>query len=160
MTRCSEYELDDLTAITAIPVTDYNPGTAAWQLKTTIPASAFSPVLDRSVTIGLRPAAAGASLVPIVRTTGKASDDEGDSVAGRLHTVKASCQADDRDGLVWADLLHLERTPCHRLLTFRGGTRAFAQATSDAYICTVERSGAKTTVIFRLQNLMGIQLLT
>ena len=33
---CKEFNLDDLLAITAIPVTDYSLGTRDWQLKPTI----------------------------------------------------------------------------------------------------------------------------
>ena len=43
MTNCKEFVLDDLMAITAIPVTDFNPRFSDWQLKKTIPASQFSP---------------------------------------------------------------------------------------------------------------------
>lgn len=159
MNSCSEYVLDDVMAITAIPVSAYNPGVAAWQLAPVIPGDSFSPTLASSVTIGLQPAAAGRPLIPIKRKTGKAKDDEGDSVAGRLHTVTVTCEVDDRNSSVWADLLTLERTPAHLLLTFRNNTRAFVAATEDAYKCTTERDGAKTTVTFRIENLMGIQML-
>lgn len=159
MNNCSEFVLDDLMAICAIPVRDFNPGTASWQLKPTIPAGNFYPTLTNAIVIGLQPATEGGRLVPIMRSTGKAKDDESDSVAGRLHTVTVNCDADDRDGSVWAYLLALERTQSHLLLTFRDGTRAFAQATIDTYTCTVERNGAKTSVAFRIENIMGIQLI-
>lgn len=159
MTQCSEFVLDDLMAITAIPVTDYSPGFAAWQLTPTIPSAGFSPTLTRAIVVGQRPAVAGGRLIPIMKLTGKAKDDESDSVAGRLHKVTVTCQADDRDPAVWDHLLALERTPSHLLLTFRDGTRGFAQATQDTYTCTVERDGAKTSVAFHIQDLMGIQLI-
>lgn len=159
MTQCSEFVLDDLMAITAIPVADYSPGFAAWQLTPTIPSAGFSPTLTRAIVVGQRPAVAGGRLIPIMKFTGKAKDDESDSVAGRLHKVTVSCQADDRDPAVWDHLLALERTPSHLLLTFRDGTRGFAQATQDTYTCTVERDGAKTSVAFHIQDLMGIQLI-
>lgn len=159
MTQCSEFVLDDLMAITAIPVADYTPGFAAWQLRPTIPSAGFSPTLTRAIVVGQRPAVAGGRLIPIMKFTGKAKDDESDSVAGRLHKVTVTCQADDRDPAVWDHLLALERTPSHLLLTFRDGTRGFAQATADTYICTVERDGAKTSVAFHIQCLMGIQLI-
>jgi len=160
MTNCKEFVLDDLMAVTAIPVSDFSPGFAAWQLTPTIPSAGFSPTLTRAIVIGQKPAVASGRLIPIVKLTGKAKDDESDSVAGRLHKVAVTCQVDDRDGEVWADLLTLERRQSHLLLTFRDGTtRGFVQATGDTYICTVERDGAKTSVAFHIQNTMGIQLI-
>lgn len=169
MTNCKEFVLDDLMAVTAIPVSDFSPGFAAWQLTPTIPSAGFSPTLTRAIVIGQKPAVADGRLIPIVKLTGKAKDDETDSVAGRLHKVTVTCQVDDRDGGVWADgrdvgvwtdLLTLERRQSHLLLTFRDGTtRGFVQATGDTYICTVERDGAKTSVAFHIQNTMGIQLI-
>ena len=94
-----------------------------------------------------------------MRLTGKAKDDESDSVASRLHAVNVTCQVDDRDFSVWEHLQTLERTPSHLLLTFRDKTCGFASANVDTYQCTVERNGAKATVTFRLQNHMGIQLI-
>ena len=167
MLNCKEYELDDLLAVTAIPVTDFSPGTAAWQLKPAIDSASLSPTLTNAVAIGLQPATTGGRLVPIKRMSGKAKDSEGDSVAGRKHTVNVSCEADDRDltadsrgETVLDHLLRLERTPSHLLLTFRGGQRAFVAATEDTYTCEVSRDGAKTAVQFKVENLMGIQLIT
>ena len=160
MINCKEFELDDLLAITAIPVGDYVLGTKEWQLKPTIPNASFSPTLTHAIVVGLQPAMAGGALVPIRRLTGKAKDAEGDSVAGRLHTVTVNCKVDDRDGSVWDHLLTLERTPSHLLLTFRGGTRAFVAATQDTYTCEVERDGADTSLSFKISDLMGIQLIT
>lgn len=155
---CLEYNLDDLLAVTAIPVADYAPYTQPWQLKPTISAAAFTPSLANAITIGLQPAATGGKLVPITRKTGKAKDSESDSVAGRKHSVTVSCEADDRDPATWDYLLTLERTPSHLLLTFRGGQRAFVQASADTYLCEVNRENAKTSVDFKVENLMGIQL--
>ena len=160
MNNCKEFALDDLMAITAIPVADYALGTKAWQLKPTIVTTSFSPTLTNAIVIGLQPATVGGKLIPIRRHTGKAKDAESDNVAGRLHTVTVSCEVDDRDGATWNDLLKLERTPSHLILLFRGGQKAFAAATQDTYICEVERSGSKTSVSFKLYNLMGIQLIT
>ena len=92
-----------------------------------------------------------------MRFTGKAKDDESDSVAGRMHTVTVTCEVDDREFEVWDHLLTLERTYRHLILTFRDNSRAFVSSTQDTYLCSVERDGAKTTVTFRIQNLMGIQ---
>lgn len=157
MINCKEFTLDDLTAVTAIPVEDYTPGFSAWQLTPTIPSAAFSPTLVRAVTIGQQ--AQNGRLVPIRRDSGKAKDDESDKVSGRQHTVSVSCEADDREPAVWSLLLALERTPSHLLLTFRDGTRGFVQATEDTYVCAAERDGAKTSVQFKVCNTMGIQLL-
>jgi hypothetical protein len=159
MNRCSEFVLDDLTAVTAIPVADYNPDTASWQLTPTVPSAGFSPLLAHAVVIGRQPATAGGALIPIIRGTGKAKDAEGDSVAGRLHTVTVTCEVDDRESSVLEHLLLLERVPAHLVLTFRDGTRAFVQAAEDTYLCTVERDGAKTAVTLRIQDVMGIQMI-
>lgn len=147
-------------AITAIPITDYQPGAASWQLSPTISDDDFAPTLQNSITIGVHPVYPGGTLIPIVRSTGKAKDDSSDSVAGRLHTVTVSCEADGRDYEVYKHLLALERTPAHLLLTFSDNTRAFVAATEDSYLCSVERDGEKISVTLRIQNLMGIQMIT
>ena len=157
---CKEFNLDDMLAITAIPVTDYSLGTRDWQLKPTILNTAFSPSLTNAIAIGIKPATAGGKLIPIMRASGKAKDSEDDSVAGRKHSVSVICEADDRESAVWNYLFSLERTPCHLLLTFRGGTRGFVAATEDTYMCEVDRSGGKTSVSFKIENLMGVQLIT
>lgn len=157
---CKEFNLDDLLAITAIPVTDYSLGTRDWQLKPTILNTAFSPPLTNAIAIGIMPATAGGKLIPIMRASGKVKDTEDDSVAGRKHSVSVSFEADDRESVVWNYLFSLERTPCHLLLTFRGGTRGFVAATEDTYMCEVDRSGGKTSVSFKIENLMGVQLIT
>lgn len=159
MTNCKEFYLDDLLAVTAIPVADFNLGTAAWQLAATIDADYFTPPLSHAITIGLQPAVAGGTLIPVKPGTGKAKDAESDSVAGRLHTVTVTCEVDDREGTVWDDMLTLERTPSHLVLTFRGGQQAFVAATEDTYLSTTERDGSKTSVTLRIQDTMGIQLL-
>lgn len=159
MNNCKEYILDDVMAITAIPLADLYLGTSSWQLTPTIPIGQFSPTLSNAITIGLYPVTTGGALVPIKHRTGKAKDDESDSVAGRLHTVTVQCEVDGRDDSVWDRLFKLERENNHLLLTFRDGTRAFVLATEDTYLCNVERDGAKTSVTFRIQNLMGIQLI-
>lgn len=159
MPSCKEFILDDVMAITAIPVTDFYPGSSGWQLQPVIAASAFFPTFTRAITIGQRPATTGGTLIPIMRLTGKAKDDESDQTAGRLHKVTVNCQIDDRDPSVWTNLLTLERTPSHLLLTFRDQSRAFVQASKDTYLCTVDRDGAKTSVQFRIECLMGIQML-
>lgn len=160
MITCKEFELDDMMAVTAIPVDDFNPGTYTWQLKPTIPNALFSPSLTNAIIIGVKAASVGGNIIPIIKNTGKAKDSVSDSVAGRLHTVTINCNVDDRDGEVWDRLLSLSQTPCHLLLSFRGGTRAFVVATQDTYNCETERDGADTSVSFKIKNLMGIQLIT
>jgi len=153
---CKEYQLDDLMAITAVPIANISASDPASPVNKLTPTlAAFTPTTTGAITIGMQ---AGAD-IPIMRDSGKAKDDESDSVAGRLHTVSVSCEVDDRDGAVWAPLLTLERSQRHLILTFRGGARAFVAASQDTYICTVERNGAKTSVAFKIQNLMGIQLM-
>ena len=168
MPTCKEFALDDVMAITAIPVTVYTPaavpngspsGINSWLLAPVIRKTQFSPTLTRAITIGQKPATIGSTLIPIMRLTGKAKDDESDQTAGRLHKVTVNCQIDDRDSSVWTNLLTLERTPSHLLLTFRDQSRAFVQASKDTYLCTVDRDGAKTSVQFRIECLMGIQMI-
>ena len=159
MSSCKEFILDDVMAITAIPLDDFPVGTAPWQMAPTISNEDLYPSLDNAITIGLQPAVAGGILVPIRRSTGKVKDNETDGVAGRLHSVAVSCEVDDRDGNILNDLFALERMPAHLVLTFRDNTRAFVSATEDTYICNVERDGSKTTVTFQIQNLMGIQII-
>jgi hypothetical protein len=168
MPTCKEFALDDLMAITAIPVTDFNPaavpggapsGITSWLLTPVIPEDQFSPTLTSAITIGQQPATTDGTLIPIMRCTGKAKDDESDQPAGRLHKVTVNCQIDDRDPSVWNNLLTLERTTSHLLLTFRDLSHAFVQANKDTYFCTVDRDGAKTSVQFRIECLMGIQML-
>ena len=158
MKTCSEILLDDLLTITAIPLGDVSIGTAVWQITPTIPKDEFSPTLDNAVDIGRHQGEAN-TFVTMSRNSGKAKDDTGDSVAGRLHTVSVKCKVDDRDGSVRDTLLMLERTPHHLLLTFLGEQQAFVQATKDNYACTVERYGAETSVAFKVYNIMGVQLL-
>ena len=163
MSSCKEFVLDDLMAVTAIPVANIpasDPASPANQLTPVIARAGFHPSMAGAITIGLQPATPAGALVPIRRNTGKAKDDSSDGVAGRLHTVTVNCEVDDRDSGTWQTLFTLERIPCHLLLTFRDGvTQAFVAATRDTYTCTVERNGSKTTVAFRIQCIMGIQLL-
>jgi hypothetical protein len=166
MPTCKEFFLDDALAITAIPISDYNPSSAAFQLKPTIANVDFSPVLTSAITIGRQPATTGGILIPIMRLTGKAKDDESDQTPGRLHKVTVSCQIDDRDlsrdknGLTVLDhLLTLKRTPSHLLLTFRDLSMGFVQSSKDTYLCTVDRDGAKSSVQFSIECLMGIQMI-
>lgn len=164
MDSCKEYDLDDVMAVMAIPLNKY----AGVTLGPTIAVSGFDPTIDTNTIIVGTPQAIAhvigedtviGDIIPIIHKTGKAKDNETDHVAGRFHTVGVNCQVDDRDPDVWEALLALERMPSHLLLTFRGGTRAFVQATADTYLCEVERDGSKTTVTWKVQNLFGIQLI-
>lgn len=170
MTNCKEFVLDDMMAITAIPVGNIpasSPTSPVNILAPTIGKSGFSPSLTGAITIGQQATAEG-TLVPIKRLTGKAKDDESDSVAGRLHTVTVNCEVDERGGEIWAPIAALGNTPCslrlertahHLLLTFRDGTQGFVAASDDTYTCSIERDGAKVSVAFKIQNLMGIQMI-
>ena len=64
--NCNEFYLDDLLAITAIPVTDYSLGTYDWQLKPTIKNTAVSPSLTNAIAMGIMPATTGGKLIPII----------------------------------------------------------------------------------------------
>ena len=169
--NCKEFFLDDLMAITAIPVSDIPTGDMDSPVNVLVPTikeENFNPSLDNAIVIGRTPATTGGVVVPIKRSSGKAKDDTSDSVAGRIHTVTVSCEIDDRRGEMWAEIptmdnvpcsLRLERIPHHLTLSFRDGSRGFVSASEDTYTCTIERDGAKVNVQFRVQNLMGIQLL-
>lgn len=171
MINCQEFVLDDVMAITAIPVSDISAsdiGSPVNRLTPTIPSDEFYPRLDNAIVIGLRAATEDGVVVPIRRFTGKAKDNESDSVSGRLHTVTVDCEVDERGGEIWAPITTLNNTPCslrlertahHLLLTFRDGTQGFVSAGIDTYTCSIERDGAKVSVAFRIQNLMGIQML-
>ena len=155
--NCKEY-IRDILAVTAIPITDFNPGTHAWQLTPTIPSASFYPTLTNAIVIGRNPAVQDGVVIPIMRDTGKVTDGEADSVSGRLHTVKVTCEVDARNADVFNHLLTLERTPCHLLLYRDGVTQAFVQATIDTYLCNTERDGSKVSVTLRIQNMMGAQI--
>lgn len=166
--KCKEYR-DDLITITAVPIAKISSITSVMLETGPVVSYDFSQHFDAdTIVIGMSKArgtndgvtTAVGSLVPIKHGTGKMKDNEGDGVAGRLHTVGVNCEVDDRDGNVWDNLLQLERTPCHLLLMFRDNSRAFVRATKDSYVCQVERDGGKTSVSFTIQNLTGIQLLT
>lgn len=168
MSYCREYT--EALVITAIPVSDISAAAVSSPANCLAPyitKSGFSPTLAHAVTIGSQketlPYGTGHTtarwLVPIRGISGKARDDESDAVAGRLHTVTVTCEVDDRELAVRDYLLALERTPSHLLLTFRDGSRAFVSATADSYLMTVDRDGAKTSVTFRIQCLMGVQLI-
>lgn len=162
--NCKEFVLDDMMAITAIPIADVSasdPSSPVNILAPTISSTGFSPALTHAIVIGLKTAGETAgTVIPIKRMTGKAKDDEGDSVAGRLHTVTVTCEVDERGGEIWTHQLTLERTAHHLLLTFRdGATRGFVAASEDSYLCNIERDGGKTTVTFRIHCLMGIQMI-
>lgn len=47
MITCGEYDLDDLLAVTAIPVTDYSVGAYGWQVMPTIPNTALLSDTDK-----------------------------------------------------------------------------------------------------------------
>jgi len=157
--NCKEY-IRDILSVTAIPVSDFNPGTSGWQLTPTVPSSGFSPTLANAIVIGRTPAVVNGAVIPIIRDTGKVDDSESDSVSGRLHTVKVTCDVDTRGAGVYDLLFTLERTPCHLLLTYGDGvTQAFVQATIDTYLCNTERDGSKVSVTLRVKNMMGAQVL-
>ena len=160
MTNCKEFVHDDVMAIAAIPIADFDIGTAAWQLKPTVTQDDISSCFlsaERIITIGPTRAFSVGVLIPIKKNTGKVKDAESDSTAGRMHSVTVSCDIDDRNSEVWGYLRVLERTPAHLLLLYRNITYGFVAATADTYKCEVERDGDKTSVSFIIQNLMGLQ---
>lgn len=171
MNDCKEFLLDDLKAITAIPVSDVPAGDVSSPVNIftpTFPSDDFNPTLDNAVVIGRQAATTDGVLVPINRSSGTAKDNTQDSVAGRLHTVTVDCEVDERGGEIWAPIAAMDNVPCsqrlertahHLLLSFRDGTQGFVSASNDTYVCTVEREGEKVKVAFRIQNLTGIQLL-
>lgn len=161
MNACSEFVLDSVVEITAIPLSAYN--ASATMLSPVIIASAFNPTFNSdTVVVGLTKAVSSGnpvgSLIPIVHDTAKVKDSESDNVAGRLHSVSIECQVDDRESDRWQTLLLLERTPRHLILKLRDGSRVFVMATEDTYLCTMQRGDGKTSLSWRIQNLMGLQL--
>jgi len=116
----------------------------------------YNPVYDSdTITIG-RMAGAGL-LVPIKNSTGKVKDTSSDSVAGNLHTVNVTCEVDDRDSNIPSILRKLKNTPAHLELTSMNGERFFVQSSTDTYLCSIERDGAKVSVSLRVQCTMGLQ---
>ena len=160
MSDCKELLIGVMT-IAAIPVKETDDDNTTYVVNQLTPYIKDANIpLDNAVVFGLASPSINATLVPIVRMTGKAKDDESDSVAGRLHTVTVSCEVDERGGEIWRQQLTLERKAHHLLLTYRDGvTQAFVAASADAYQCNVERDGSKVTVAFKIQNLMGLQQL-
>ena len=158
MNNCSEFVLDDVMAITAIRISAYTD--IRTMLSPVIPSSDFFPVIDQTaIVVGVMPAISGGQLVPIIHSTGKVKDSESDNVAGRQHTVTVECSVDDRDSDAWSILQTLERTPHHLILTLRDNSRVFVRATQDSYLCQVARGDGKTSVSFKVHNLMGMQLI-
>ena len=158
MNNCSEYVLDDMVAITAIPIDDYE-AIGSTSLEPTIKAADFAPSLINAIVVGIYPAEAGGVVIPIVKSTGKVKDSESKNVAGRSHNVNVECDIDDRDASLWPVIVNLERNAYHLLLTLRDGTRTFVQATEDSYMCTSERGSGKTSLTFKVHNMMGMQLI-
>ena len=158
MISCKEFALDDLCAITVIPTGKYTP-VGMTVLSPTIAEEDFNPTIDGDTTVIGSSAPVG-SLIPIKSSTGKAKDTETDNVAGRVHTVTVNCEVDDRDSGVWNLLQRIEQTPSHLVLTSRGGTKFFVQGTEYTYLCNTERDGDKTSVNFKIQCLMGLQIVT
>lgn len=157
MSNCKEFVFDKLMAIAAIPVADFPVESFGWQLSPVIHATALSFPTTNAITIGTRPIASGGLLVPIKQNTGEVKDSENGSVAGRAHFVTVSCEIDTRNATVWSPLQTLERMPFHLVIFFYGFAAVFVAATKDTYSCEVGRDGDKTTVSFKIQNLMGLQ---
>lgn len=157
--NCKEFYLDDVMAIVAVPVDDYDFWPYVSPLQPTIASADFSLPMTNAIVIGQQAATDGGELIPIIKLTGKAEDAEDDSVAGRKHTVTVKCEVDDRDHGTWPLLRTLEIAPRHLLLTFRGGEQAFVAASEDTYKFSVSRSGAKTSVQFRIESISGLQII-
>ena len=160
MNACSEYALDGVVEITAIPLSAFNATSVL--LSPVIDGPDFSPSLGAStIVVGLRRAVAYGSpvgrLVPIIHDTAKVKDSESDNVAGRAHSISVECDVDDRESSTWETLRILERTPHHLILTLRDTSRVFVLGTEDAYLCTVERGNGKTELTIKLKNFMGMQ---
>lgn len=156
--NCKEFYLDDVLAIVAVPVDDYDFWPYVSPLQPTIARADLSLPMTNAIVIGQQAATDGGDLIPIIKMTGKAEDSEDDSVAGRKHTVTVKCEVDDRESDTWPLLRTLETTPRHLLLTFRGKKQAFVAASKDTYQFRVSRSGAKTSVQFHIESLSGLQL--
>lgn len=156
--NCKEFYLDDVMAVVAVPVDDYDFWPYVSPLQPTIASADLSLPMTNAIVIGQQAATDGGYLIPIINTTGKAEDSEDDSVAMRKHTVIVKCEVDDRDGNTWPLLRKLETEPRHLLLTFRGKKQALVAASNDTYKFSVSRNGAKTSVQFHIESLSGLQL--
>lgn len=157
--NCKEFYLDDVMAVVAVPVDDYDFWPYVSPLQPTIASADFSLPMTNAIVIGQQAATDGGELIPIIKLTGKAEDAEDDSVAGRKHTVTVKCEVDDRDHGTWPLLRMLEIAPRHLLLTFRGKKQAFVAASEDTYKFSVSRNGAKTSVQFRIECFSGLQII-
>ena len=102
MSSCKELPLDDMAAITAIPIENYSDDTYSYILSPTIVPADFNPIIDENTIVigGVR--TSDGALISIVHSTGSVKDSESNSVAGRLHTVSVECEVDDRDADTWA----------------------------------------------------------
>ena len=69
ISTCKEFVLDDVMAITAIPIANIPTSgiTSPVNNLTPVIRGSFSPSLSNAITIGLQPAVAGSILIPIKR---------------------------------------------------------------------------------------------
>lgn len=149
--------MDNMVAITAIPVDEFSVGSAALY-GPTISEDDFAPPLTNAIVIGQYAAVDFGIVIPIIRNSGKVKDTEQDQVAGRAHNVSIQCEVDDRDSSLWQYIRQLERSAFHLILTLHDGSRVFVQVTRDTYQCTTERGDGKTSMQFKVHNLTGMQL--
>lgn len=155
---CREFALDDVAAITAIPLTKY---TETDTLLSPV-INTFSPVFDAStIVIGqVRQQVSGSgvgSLIPLISSSASVKDTETLGVAGRAHTSDVECEVDDRDADVWQTIQTIERAAHHLILLCKSGDRFFVRASEDTYTCTTSRDGKKTSLSFKIHSLMGLQ---
>ena len=155
-TICQEFYLGEIISITAVPVSDLTLSTAAI-FAPRILSGQWQVNYANAITIGTLKRSSE-TLVPIIRRSGKAKDEERDEVSGRSHSVDVSCEADDRAPSSWSALRRLERGPFHLVLGFKSGGTGVVTSDRDSYSCYISRDGSETTVSFKLHNLSGIQI--
>lgn len=162
MSNCTETRLKGVAAILAVPVDDLSL-TASAQVSPIIKTGAGSQLTFRKEnTIGI---GRGSALATIIRTTpttdyAEAKDSESDNVGGRSHTVTVQGDINDDNLDTLAYLLTLERTAHSLILVLANGRYYVVTATEDSYQFTVNRETNKTSIEFRIHNLMGCQRCT
>ena len=114
---------------------------------------------DNSINFG-REAIEDGYVIHIIKDSIKVDDKEDDQIAGRCHNVTIKAELDERSEDVWMLVRRLEANPYCFMLLFKSGTQLFVSATEDAYLCTIDRDEDKSQLVFKVQNLAGVQVVT
>lgn len=162
MSNCTETLLKGIAAIIAVPEKDLSLTTTA-QLSPVIKTGAGTQLTFlRTNAIGI---GRGKDISTLIRTIptaeyAEAKDSENDNVAGRSHSITVEVDINDDNTSVLPWLLTLEREAHSLILCLTNGRYYVATATEDSYQFTVSRETNKTSIEFRIHNLMGCQRCT